>query len=438
MKHPISYIRVTIALMAAGYFVNIYHVIAFSIVGKQSLIELLNNRYSLDKVQELHSDMVQLQMLGALLGSFLWGYLGDKIGRMSALFTSTLLCSMGLFFSALLPEAKLLFPNDIEMIYKVLRFIVGFGLSGELAASIVMVSEVMHTDVEDRTKTHGNRILGTTVVVMTGVLGGVFAGWIHSYGIFQYWKNMYYLGAVMGLAVIVFRISVYGSELFLRLKYDQPKKSTVKRGNWWRLFKEKELRHKLWICFVFALPTWFTLGVLLEHPANYGYEGKNSADTYMWGYLGLSIGSVFSGLLSYYFKAHQKVLKLAHILSFVSILIYLMPFGREYFNGKCFLIGLGRSYWCLFVSIIPEYFGTNLRCSATTIVINAQRAILFVYVIFTTQLSNLIFNSKLVNVVQSKSIAALILSVILFSTAVYYISHKDFEESFGKDLDFET
>ncbi len=435
MRHPKSYIIVTIALMSMGYFVNIFHVITFSIVGKQSLCDLLLPKICSvedDFIKDLHSEMVQIQMIGALLGSFLWGYMGDKIGRMSALFTSTLLCTIGLFLSAFLPEFKVLFPDNVLFIYKFLRFVVGFGLAGELGAGVVMVSEVMHTDTSDRTKTHGNRMLGIMIATAIGVLGGVFGGFINTVGIFTEWKNMYYLGAGMGLTLIIFRISVYGSELFLRLKYDEPKKSSVVRGNWWRFFKEKELGKKLLICCMLSLPTWFTLGILLEHPNDYGYAKTEAADVYAWGYFGLSVGCICAGLLSFYLKSHLKVLKIVHILSILTIFFYLIPFyGGAYFEFKCFLIGVGRSYWCLFVAIIPEYFGTNLRCSASTIAINTVRGLLPVYALFTdfltTQTGWL-----------SKPNAAFLLSIILFGLTWYILRQQDFEDSYGKDLDFET
>lgn len=435
MKHPNSYIIVTIALMSMGYFVNIFHVITFSIVGKESLYDLLlSDKFVPDEafIKSLHSEMVQIQMIGALLGSFLWGYMGDKIGRMSALFTSTLCCTIGLFLSAFLPEFKMLFSDNVLFIYKFLRFMVGFGLAGELGAGVVMVSEVMHADTDDRTKTHGNRILGITIVTAIGVLGGVFGGFINTVGIFTAWKNMYYLGAGMGLALIIFRISVYGSELFLRLKYDEPKKSSVVRGNWSRFFKEKELGKKLLICCMLSLPTWFTLGILLEHPNDYGYTNAHAADVYAWSYFGLSVGCVGAGFLSFYLKSHYKVLKMVHILSILTIFFYLIPFnGGAYFSLKCFLIGVGRSYWCLFVAIIPEYFGTNLRCSATTIAINTVRGLLPIYALFmgllTTQTGWL-----------SKTNAAFLLSIILFGFTMYVLQQKDFEDSYGKDLDFET
>lgn len=435
MKHPKSYIIVTIALMSMGYFVNIFHVITFSIIGKQSLCDLLlPNKFvpEDDFIKALHSEMVQIQMIGALLGSFLWGYMGDKIGRMSALFTSTLLCTVGLFLSAFLPEFKLLFPDNVLFVYKFLRFIVGFGLAGELGAGVVMVSEVMHADTDDRTRTHSNRILGITIVSAIGVLGGVFGGFINTVGIFTAWKNMYYLGAGMGLALIIFRISVYGSELFLRLKYDEPKKSSVKRGNWGRFFKEKALGKKLLICCMLSLPTWFTLGILLEHPNDYGYTNVHAADVYAWSYFGLSVGCIGAGFLSFYFKSHLKVLKMVHILSILTIFFYLIPFNSgAYFELKCFLLGVGRSYWCLFVAIIPEYFGTNLRCSASTIAINTVRGLLPIYAFFTGLLTT---QTGLL----SKTNAAFLLSIVLFGLTMYVLQRKDFEDSYGKDLDFET
>jgi hypothetical protein len=84
----------------------------------------------------------------------------------------------------------------------------------------------------------------------------------------------------------------------------------------------------------------------------------------------------------------------------------------------------------LFVAIIPEYFGTNLRCSATTIAINTVRGLLPIYALFTGLLTT--------QTGLSKPNAAFLLSIILFGLTWYVLRHHDFEDSYGKDLDFET
>src|SRR5688500_3433072 len=111
-----------VLVAALGYLVDMYDLFLFSIVRVPSLKSL---GLSEDQMLGEGVFLLNLQMIGMLLGGMFWGILGDKKGRLSVLFGSILLYSMANIANG--------FVTNIPM-YAALRFISGFGLAGELGA----------------------------------------------------------------------------------------------------------------------------------------------------------------------------------------------------------------------------------------------------------------------------------------------------------------
>jgi MFS transporter, putative metabolite:H+ symporter len=428
-NHRKSYIFVIIFLATIGYFVNIFLIISFAMNGSTTLESLISGKRDA-YYKETVSSMLSVQMIGAFVGSILWGVIGDKQGRMNALFASTLLCAFASFLTCFLGDL----PTDkVVLAYYILIFLIGVGLSGELGADMTLVSEVLHTDERDSENGFlDKRMLGTTFLVVAGALGGLLASVVTV----SDWKNTYYWGAGLSLLLMFLRISVYGSNLFRQLKYDKP---TVVRGNLRYLFSDKTMLRKFMVCCGIGLPIWFVLGILLKKPIYFGYttlstDVTDPKITYFWGYLGLAIGSLVSGIWAYYVKSFKKPLIIFQIIGFVSILFYLLDIKNtdaNLFRFKCLFLGFGRGDWCLFVSIIPTYFGTNLRCTATTIAINTVRGLLFAFTflmfLMTTKTDYWGWEPK---------IAGLLLGFVLVGIGLL-VSVRYLEETYNRNLDFE-
>jgi len=69
-------------LASLGYFVDIYDLLLFSIVRVQSLKDL---GISGDALMKDGLMLLNIQMIGMLIGGVLFGVLGDKKGRLSVL-----------------------------------------------------------------------------------------------------------------------------------------------------------------------------------------------------------------------------------------------------------------------------------------------------------------------------------------------------------------
>ena len=80
-----------VIVAALGYFVDIYDLILFGIVKDPSLRDL---GVADGDMFSVGSYLLNMQMIGMLLGGIVWGIMGDKKGRLSTLFLTILMYSL--------------------------------------------------------------------------------------------------------------------------------------------------------------------------------------------------------------------------------------------------------------------------------------------------------------------------------------------------------
>ena len=71
---------------------DIYDLLLFSIIRIPSLKGL---GLSADEIKVKGGDILNIQMIGLLIGGIIWGVMGDKLGRLRVLFASIILYSVG-------------------------------------------------------------------------------------------------------------------------------------------------------------------------------------------------------------------------------------------------------------------------------------------------------------------------------------------------------
>jgi MFS family permease len=344
-----------VIVAALGYFVDIYDLILFSVVRVASLKSLgLEGQALIDEGLRVNN----AQMYGMLIGGVVWGVLGDKLGRLRILFASIALYSIATGVNGLV--------TSVDQ-YLVLRFIAGVGLAGELGAGITLVSEILPAAV---------RGLGTMVVASVGLCGAVLANLIAR----QFdWRTAFFIGAALGLALLVLRIRVAESMLFR-----ETEKSTVTRGNFLALFNNWGRFRRYIKTILIGTPTWFMVGILMtlspEIAVQLGVTAPITAgNAVMAFYLGLVVGDVGSGALSQKLKTRKWVVVIFQAaLAVLTALFFFVPRGQgpEVLYGWCFLMGIASGYWALFVTIGAEQFGTNLRATAAITIPNFVRGML--------------------------------------------------------------
>jgi MFS family permease len=341
---------IPVIVAALGYFVDIYDLLLFSIVRIPSLRSM-----GVEDAQMLSQGeyLIRVQMIGLLVGGLIWGIMGDKRGRLSVLFGSILLYSIANIING--------FVTTVDQ-YALLRFIAGIGLAGELGAGITLVSETLPTRL---------RGYGTALVATVGLMGAVLANYIaKSFD----WQITYFIGGGLGLVLLVTRISVFESGIFLKLKDEK-----VDRGNFFQLFNQWERFKKFAGCILIGLPIWYVIGILVTFSPEFAkvmnITGVAAGDAVMYSYIGLAFGDLSSGFISQAIRSRRKTVFLFILITAAFIISYLYwPISNSTsFYVACFLLGFGIGYWALFVTIAAEQFGTNLRSTVATTVPNFIR-----------------------------------------------------------------
>jgi MFS transporter, putative metabolite:H+ symporter len=350
-------INFTVIVAALGYFVDIFDIQLFNVIGKKSLGPLGLN-LTPEQVDYYYDYVLfNYQMAGMLIGGLIWGILGDKLGRKSTLFGSIIIYSLANFANG--------FVTDTTT-YSFLRFMAGLGLAGELGAAITLVSELMHKET---------RGIGTVIVVAMGALGAVLAAYV-SRSSFITWQMAYFIGGGLGLVLLFLRFRTFESGMFEKMKNTEG----VAKGNFFSFFTDRERFLKYIYCIMLGIPIWYVLGILIKFSPKIAeateVQGKVSiADTVMYAYIGLSLGDLICGWLSQVFRSRKIVVLGSIITSIVMCSIFLLTKGMStsFFYSMSFILGMSIGYWGLFVTIASEQFGTNLRATAASTVPNFVR-----------------------------------------------------------------
>jgi MFS family permease len=394
--------RLPVLVAALGYLVDMYDLFLFSIVRVPSLRSL---NLSGDSILKSGIMLLNLQMAGLLIGGIVWGIIGDKKGRLSVLFGSILIYSIANIANG--------FVANINQ-YAILRFVAGFGLAGELGAGITLVTEILSKKI---------RGYGTTLVATMGVLGALLA-YVVSY-LFD-WRASYIIGGCLGLMLMIARIRVFESRIFLKLK-----EANIKRGDVRMLFNSKTRFIKYISSIVIGMPIWFVTGILITFSPEFGQamgldQPVDAGKAVLFTFAAQVAGNIISGSLSQYLQNRKKVILLFMLFSFVFVLIYLLaPFKHTtLFYLLCACLGFGSGYWTLFITVAAELFGSNLRATAATTVPNFVRGTVI----------PLTFLFAVVRNYAGAIHSALVVGVFTYAVALVALVY--LEETFKKDLNY--
>ena len=391
-----------VIVAALGYFVDIYDLVIFSIVRLQSFKDIGI------KPEAMRTDgefVLNMQMGGLLLGGILWGIIGDKFGRIRVLFGSILLYSIANFANGLV--------HSVEM-YGLIRFIAGIGLAGELGAGITLVSETISKN---------NRGYGTMMVAVVGLFGAAVAATVAKHFT---WQTAYFVGGGLGFLLLLLRAGTFESGL-----YKEAKNTGVSRGNMLMLFNNRKRFFKYLFCILMGAPLWYVVGILVTQAPEIGKALQAtsvlSAGTgILYTYFGIAAGDLFAGLLAQFTRSRKLTMMLFHVLSLISVFVYLNTahITAQQFVWLCLFMGFSCGYWATFVTIASEQFGTNIRATVTTTVPNFVRGAL---IPITFGFERLVAKYGIIT-------SGRIMMVLLVVIAFFAVSQ--LKESFGKDLDY--
>jgi MFS family permease len=393
-----------VIVASLGYFVDVYDLLLFNIVRVPSLKDL---GLSEEEISRIGANIYNWQQAGLLIGGFMWGILGDKLGRRSVLFGSILTYSLANIACG--------FTNNIE-VYSLLRFVAGLGLAGELGAGITLIAEILPKEL---------RGYGASVVASVGLAGAIAAFFAVK---LTDWRTAYFIGGGMGIILLILRVNVLESIVF--------NKSLERRGTkpvpWWTIFTNWPRFVRYVRCMGIGLPTYMVIGLYAtfgnEFANALGISGEVQAGTcVMYTYIGIVTGDFFSGILSQWLRSRRKAILLMMGMTLAGVL-WLIFGGIKSAEVLyiCYVwLGFSIGYIAMFLTTTAEQFGTNLRATVTTSVANNVRAtVLLTLPIFQ-------FLKPGFGVLHSGAIVG----VLCFSLAL--LALWKMEETYGKDLDYE-
>jgi MFS family permease len=398
-----SVFSLAVWVAALGYFVDIYDLLLFSIIRIPSLKSLGLNDAQIAKDGLF---ILNVQMLGLLIGGILWGVLGDKKGRLKVLFASIILYSLGNIANG--------FVQNVNQ-YALIRFITGLGLAGELGAGVTLVTELLSKE---------KRGLGTSIISGLGIAGAVVAFFVNKE--FE-WRTCYFIGGGLGFVLLLLRIGVLESGMFKSIE-----KVNISKGNFLMLFTNGKRLKKYLVSIFVGLPTWYLIGILISFSKEFGQkmgiQGTiDPGKAVMYSYAAISVSSLFAGILSMWLQSRKKVLYLYYIIMSASVWWFFSLQGASLFKFYfvTIVVGIGAGFWTIFVTTAAEQFGTNIRATVATTVPNMVRGSLAVIV---TPIFKWLQTE--VNYVRAGWITGIV--VIVIGLIAVFLS----EETYHKDLDY--
>jgi len=394
-----SAFNLTVLVAGLGYFIDTFDFFLYNSMRVVSLTELGLTGYGLTKTGIF---ILNFQISGALVGSFFWGILGDRIGRKKALLGSILIYSVFMIING--------FVRD-PVSYEIVRFLIGFGVAGEVGLGATLVAETVRSS---------KRTYALMFFTVMGVLGVVVAGTSLE---FLPWRASCIIGGVIGLLLLTLRSVLFESRMFI----DTARKN-AQRGSLRQLLGTFPNLRRYVLCVPLLGCNFFVTGVLLtlapEIAIATGVQGLIKANVALAIYFSAAaFGDWLGAWLSDLLKSRKIVVAIFILGNMLLALLFLQKLSVDAsaFYFLCAAFGL-FNLWALAGTILVEQFPTELRATASTSNINCSRA-----TVILMNLALLAFKPFGITT------ALLIIGASVFALALFCIWQ--LPESYGRSLD---
>lgn len=186
----------TVLLVAAlGWLFDTMDQNLFNLVAQSSIRELLTNVVPADQLQAAvnswRGSITSVFLIGWAIGGFVFGIMGDRLGRTRTLVITILIYA---FFTGLSGMAR-----TVEQ-YMACRFLTALGVGGEFAAGVALVAEVFP---------NRSRPMALGTLQALSAIGNMMAAFIVlGVGDFN-WRIVFFIGALPALLVVWIRRTVH-------------------------------------------------------------------------------------------------------------------------------------------------------------------------------------------------------------------------------------
>jgi putative MFS transporter len=394
-----------VVVSALGFFVDLYDIIIFSAERIDSFRDL-----GIPETEwtTAGGTILSMQMFGMLLGGFLWGYIGDRFGRLKVLFGSILMYSTFSLLNA--------FVENVDQ-YMWCRFFAGVGLAGELGAGITLVAEQVDKKY---------RGFAVALVGGIGMFGAVTAGIVANH--FS-WQTSLLVGAGLGFMLLFLRLGVVESGLFRLME------SSVKGSGDFRIILRSRRLRTIFLCVLLVgMPAWFSNGVLITFTREIAGsmhmpQLPSAATVISFYFLGFAFGDPCCGLLSQYLKSRKKAILTFLVLYAITLLLFFNIGGLTLWTYYALFTAMGFSvgFTIMLFTLAAEQFGTNIRALVTSTTLNLTRAWVIPLTFIFTQLAEQLQRQYLLS-------AGIIAGVVL---TLAFVALGQLDETYHRDLDFQ-
>ena len=336
-----------------GWMLDSFDVMLYAIV----LAELLRDP-TLQLTASVAGQLGSLTLLAAAVGGVAFGVIADRIGRKRALMAAVLIYSI---FTAACGLAQTVAQ------LAVFRILLGFGMGGEWATGVALVSETFPA------KHRGK------------ALAFVQSSWAIGYGLAAVvnlivmpvwgWRGVFFVGVLPALFTIWIRQRLEEPELWRRSDSSQ-------RGRISSLFAPAVARTTIFIMLMNACTLFGWWGLNLWVPAYLNLAPERggiglSSSTMSWFVIAMQVG-MWLGYVSFGFIADAVGRKRTYV-TFVTTAAVLLPlygFLREpmalLFLGPLVAF-FGTGYFSGFGAVIAELYPTSIRATAAGVCYNVGR-----------------------------------------------------------------
>ena len=338
-----------------------------------------------------------IQGLGYLsrpLGALIFGHIGDRYGRQSALVYSIVISGISTFFIGILPANGSLLPVILLIL---LRIIQGMSVSGEEGGAATYLSEIFS---KDKKSLIGALILSS---VFCGVLLGGLVVFILKLNLsYKYmqsfgWRIPFFLSLPLCFVAYFLRKGSIESQDFNRIKLNEK----ILMFPSYELFKKNKLKI---FCLVLIVASFasITCFYTVLYPAILSNKFEpNSGSGLLFVILGLLFVIIITPLYSLYVDkvGYYKSMTLSLLLSAI-----LLSISVKFINSNELYLMIIHNF-CLVTSvslisapifpILVSSFDTQIRCSGVSFVFNFTVAFISgVFPALSTYMSKGSFNNE--------------------------------------------
>lgn len=290
--------------------------------------------------------------------SFLWGPIGDRIGRLRALMLTVLCYSAFTFFGALAQSVWSL---------AVFRLLAGIGIGGEWGLGGVYVAEAWPEDRRSRAAGY----------MHTGYYFGFFLAAAVNYAIGARfgWRAMFLAGGVPALLVGWIRHGVAEPERWSKKRAPAPLLAPL-RAIFSREYRGRTALNSIYL-FISIVGLWagsvYVPASVTQLAIAAGHSATQAAKLASWGGMLLAVGTIL-GCLAASPLAEQFGRRAALALYFavmaVSIALgfgyvfYRREHALQWFMACLFALGAGGANFAVYTLWLPEQYRTACRASA--------------------------------------------------------------------------